>query len=132
MPLPLPVGAALMIADLARHRDWLVAGQRDLEIQDFLRPEVLLGDWRATVAAARAQLDGFAGRLGVHGPFIGLAIDNNDPELAPLITRRYLTALDACSALGATQMVIHSPFTTWDHHNRDTMPGARVVSREVV
>lgn len=125
MSLPLSVGAALMVEDLPCHRDWLIAGRRDLEIQDFLRTEVLLGDWRERVAAARAQLDGFEGRLGIHGPFMGVPIDNNDPEIAPLITRRYLTALDGCAALGATQMVIHSPYTTWDHHNLDDTPYAR-------
>lgn len=125
MTLPLSVGAALMVEDLPHFRDWLIAGQRDLEIQDFLMPEVLLGDWRARVAAARAALDGFEGRLGIHGPFLGLDIANNDPEIAPLITRRFLTGLDACAALGATQMVIHSPYTTWDHNNLDGSPSAR-------
>lgn len=122
MTLPLPVGAALMVEELPRFRDWLITDQRDLEIQDFLKTEVLLGDWRACVDTARARLDGFTGRLGIHGPFIGVDIDNNDPEIAPIITRRYLTGLEACVALGASQMVIHSPYTTWDHHNFDNNP----------
>lgn len=130
MSLPLPVGAALMVEELARFRDWLIAEQRDLELQDFLRPEVLLADWRARVAAARAALDGFTGRLGIHGPFIGLDIDNPDPEVAPIVTRRLLTALDACAALGATQMVIHSPYTMWDHHNFDSARPDRPHPRE--
>ena len=115
--LPLKIGAALMVADLPTHRNWLIAGQRDLEIQDFLRPGVLTGDWRAVVAAAKAHLDGFEGRLGIHGPFIDLALDVADPELAPIVARRFVTGVDAAAALGATQMVIHSPFTTWDWFN---------------
>ena len=30
-----------------------------------------------------------------------------------------------CAAVGATQMVIHSPFTTWDYNNLDMMAGQR-------
>ena len=36
-----------------------------------------------------------------------------------------MQGLDACEAMGGTHMVIHSPFTTWDHFNLDTKPGAR-------
>ena len=119
---PLSIGAALMTADLPAYRDWLMAGQRDLELQDFFSTELLLGDWQARVDQAKATLDGFEGRLGVHGPFIGVPIDNDDPEIAPIITKRFLTGLEICAALGATQMVIHSPYTTWDHYNFDDHP----------
>jgi sugar phosphate isomerase/epimerase len=115
--LPLKIGAALMVAHLPTYRDWLIEGQRDLEVQDFLRPEVLLGDWRALVAEARAHLDGFEGRLGIHGPFYDLSLDMADAEIAPIVARRFVTGVDAAAALGATQMVIHSPFTTWDWFN---------------
>lgn len=115
--LPLKIGAALMVAHLPTYRDWLIAGQRDLEVQDFLRPEVLLGDWRALVAEAKALLDGFEGRLGIHGPFYDLSLDMADAEIAPIVARRFVTGVEAAAALGATQMVIHSPFTTWDWFN---------------
>ena len=75
---PIQIGAALMVADLTRYRDWLIAGQRDLEIQDFLLPGVLTGDWQARVDAAKARLDGFTGRLGIHGPFIDMTLDMAD------------------------------------------------------
>lgn len=129
--LPLKIGAALMVADLPAHRDWLIEGQRDLEVQDFLRPDVLLGDWRGLVAQAKHQLDGFEGRLGIHGPFYDLALDTADPEIAPIVARRYVTAVEAAASLGATQMVIHSPFTTWDwfnfgdHPRRGNTPSAQ-------
>ncbi len=115
--LPLKIGAALMVAHLPTYRDWLIEGQRDLEIQDFLRPEVLLGDWRALVAEAKTHLDGFEGRLGIHGPFYDLSLDMADAEIAPIVARRFVTGVEAAAALGATQMVIHSPFTTWDWFN---------------
>jgi len=119
---PMKIGAALMVADLPTYRDWLIADQRDLEIQDFLLPEVLLGDWQARVAGARRQLDGFEGRLGIHGPFYDLALDVTDPEIAPIVARRFVTGVEAAAALGAKQMVIHSPYTTWDWFNFGNNP----------
>lgn len=122
MSTPLTIGAALTTADLLTFRDWLVGGQRDLELQDFLYTEVLLGDWQSRVDAAKSLLDGFEGQLGIHGPFIGVPVDNDDPEIAPIITRRFMIGLDICAALGATQMVVHSPYTTWDYNNFDNNP----------
>lgn len=119
---PLKIGAALMVADLPTYRDWLIAGQRDLEVQDFLLPEVLLGDWQGRVAEAKRLLDGFEGRLGIHGPFYDLALDTADPEIAPIVARRFVTGVEAAAALGATQMVIHSPYTTWDWFNFGNNP----------
>ncbi|AHM04567.1 hypothetical protein roselon_02229 [Roseibacterium elongatum DSM 19469] len=119
---PLKIGAALMVADLPRFRDWLIADQRDLELQDFLLPEVLLGDWPGRVAAARTHLDGFEGRLGIHGPFYDLALDTADPEIAPIVARRYVSGVRAAAALGASQMVIHSPYSTWDWFNFGNNP----------
>lgn len=116
------IGAALTLPNLPAYRDWLIAGQRDLEIQDFIRTDLLLGDWQGHVQAIRAELDGFTGRLGLHGPFVNVALDNNDPEIAPIVTRRYLTGLEICVALGATQMVVHSPYTTWDYNNFENNP----------
>lgn len=115
--LPLKIGAALMVADLPRYRDWLIDGQRDLEVQDFLRPGVLTGDWQGVVAEATRHLDGFEGRLGIHGPFYDMALDMADVEIAPIVARRFVTGVEAAAALGASQMVIHSPFTTWDWFN---------------
>ncbi|MEM6609275.1 MAG: sugar phosphate isomerase/epimerase family protein [Pseudomonadota bacterium] len=120
--LPLSIGAALNVADLPTFRDWLIEGERDLEIQDFYAPEVLLGDWRALVAEARRHLDGFEGRLGIHGPFYDLPLDIKDPELAPLLSRRMVTAVEAAATLGATQMVVHSPYKTWDWYNFGNNP----------
>lgn len=111
--LPLKIGACLRHAEVAEFRDWLFDDGRDIEIQDFAAPEALLADWRDLAAAAKAAVAGHTGRLGIHGPFWGLALDNQDPELQELISRRYLTAIDACDAVGATQMVIHSPFDRW-------------------
>ncbi len=115
---PLKIGAALKIDAVAAHRDWLFGDERDLEIQDFTFAEVYREGWQATVDRAKAAIDGFEGRLGVHGPFIGLDIACADPDTAEVIGKRYTEAVEAAAALGATQMVIHSPFNNWHEYNR--------------
>lgn len=118
-PLPL-LGAALSLDMVELHRDWLFERHRDLELQDFFEASVLDGDWRDRATAARRLLDGWDGRLGIHGPFWGFKIDSEDPAIRAVVTRRLLQGLEAAEAVGATQMVIHSPFTTWDHNNLDS------------
>ncbi len=115
-PLPI-VGAAFDMETLEAHRAWVLERQRDVELQHFIAPEVLLGDWQPLAARTRALLDGHTGRLGLHGPFVSLAIDAVDPEVRGVVQQRFGQGLDVCAALGATQMVVHSPFTTWDAHN---------------
>lgn len=118
------LGAALTTQTLAIHRGWILEQQRDLEIQDFFRAETLDGDWRPVAAEVRRLLDGYTGRLGIHGPFWGFKIDSQDVLIRAVVTKRFLQGLEACEAIGATQMVIHSPFTTWDYNNLDINPGA--------
>lgn len=115
--LPLQIGAALNVAELPTYRDWLIEGQRDLEIQDFTKPEVLFGDWEELIARAHVLLDGYQGRLGIHGPFFDLPLDARDPEIARLASKRMELAVEAAARLGARQMVLHSPFSTWNWYN---------------
>lgn len=65
------LGAAMPLDALDAHLDWLVQDQRDLELQSFVKAEVLLGDWKPMAAQARHQFAGRSGRLGIHGPFRG-------------------------------------------------------------
>lgn len=123
-PPSLPVlGAALPLDGLRRHRDWILDKQRDLEIQDFFWAEVLNSDWTPLADSIRKELDGYRGRLGIHGPFWGFTIDSLDPDVRDVVRKRMMQGLDVCAALGATQMVIHSPYTTWDANNLDSLPG---------
>lgn len=124
MTLPV-IGAALGVSELPQFRDWLLEKQRDLELQSFTTPDVLNGDWQSRVDAAKQQLDGYTGRLGIHGPFWGLSFSNPDPDMRAIVRRRMMQGLDVCAALGATQMVVHSPYTTWDFHNLDMVTGQR-------
>ena len=116
------IGAALPVEELETYRNWLIDKDRDLELQSFTRAEVLDGDWRPLAEQAKRLLDGHKGRLGIHGPFWGLAIDSMDPEIRAVVTRRMLQGLDVCVALGATQMVVHSPYSSWSYNNIDAMP----------
>ncbi|QYK42928.1 MAG: sugar phosphate isomerase/epimerase [Paracoccaceae bacterium] len=133
MARPLPVlGAALTLDMLARHRDWVLSAPRDLEIQSFASARALSGDMRPLIDRARGLLDGHSGRLGLHGPFLGFAIDAYDPDVAEVVRRRMLACLDACAALGADQMVIHSPVTIWDHSNHLAEPAEEPIQIERV
>jgi hypothetical protein len=126
MSAPLPVlGAALNTNSIPAYRDWLLERQRDLEIQDFSYPEQLDGDWRTTADRINSMLDGHSGRRGIHGPFWGFKIDSRDPMIRSMVTKRLLQGLEIAEYLRATHMVIHSPYTTWDHNNLDMTPDAR-------
>ena len=106
--LPL-VGAQLEIKDLPPYCEWLIENQRDLEIQDSSYGWVLDSDWRSRVRQARDLLDGYTGRLSVHGPWDGLPLLCYDARVQELVVTRLKQALDFAAALGATQMVLHSP-----------------------
>ena len=126
MPHDRPVvGAAFNLEHLERHGDWLFERQRDLEIQDFVDPGLLAGDWRSVADRVKALLAGHAGRLGLHGPFVGFTLDTGDPEVRAVVHKRLDQILDVAQHLGATQIVLHSPYKTWDRCNLDAVPGAR-------
>jgi sugar phosphate isomerase/epimerase len=132
-PRPLPVlGAALTLDMLALHRDWMLSAPRDLELQSFASTRVLTGDLEPQIARAKALIDGLTGRIGLHGPFLGLAIDTYDPDVAAVVRARMLACLTVCERLGADQMVIHSPVTIWDHANHQIEAGQEPIRIERV
>lgn len=120
---PLKIGACLKTSEIAGHRDWLFGTERDIELQDFMTHVALTTEFEDRVAAAKAALEGHSGRVGIHGPFEGLDIDNKDAELRLLITARFLKALEAADRIGARQMVLHSPYTAWYQNNVFSFPG---------
>lgn len=124
------LGAAMSVAELEIHRDWIIDGQRDLELQDFTTADVLSSDWSPIVERAKALLAGYTGRLGIHGPFWGFSLDSMDPDVRALARQRLEQGLSVCEAVGATQMVIHSPYSTWSYNNLDNIDGARDGIRE--
>lgn len=120
---PLKIGACLKAEEIADHRDWLFDSDRDIEIQDFMSHEALGTEFEDRITAAKAALSGHQGRVGMHGPFDGLDMDNKDPELRSLITARFLKSLEAADRIGARQMVMHSPYDLWYENNLHTYPG---------
>lgn len=124
MTLPV-IGAALTLDDLTHYRDWILEKDRDLELQDFVEADVLDADWQPLADRARQLLDGYKGRMGIHGPFWGFDIATRDPLVRGVVQKRFGQGLDVCAALGGTHMVIHSPFSTWDFNNLNARIGAR-------
>lgn len=124
MSLPI-IGAALPTDRIETYRDWLFEKDRDIEIQSFHTAAKLDGDWQPEAERVKELLDGHTGRRGMHGPFWGFSIATPDPDVQKIVARRMDQALDVCAAIEATQMVIHSPYTTWDYNNLDGNPGAR-------
>jgi sugar phosphate isomerase/epimerase len=100
----------MMSQGLRANLDWLLSEQRDLEIQDIYWPEVLDGNWRGLAREIQTQLDGYTGRVGIHGPWMGLTMEAYDPKVRTLVQERYVQGLEFAAELGATHMVVHSPF----------------------
>lgn len=119
------IGAAMTLDDLEIHRDWLFDKQRDLELQSFYDAEVLNSDWTPLAERAKKMLDGFEGRLGIHGPFYGFTVASQDADIRAVVAKRLRQGLEVCAAIGATQMVVHSPYTTWSYNNLDNNTGER-------
>jgi sugar phosphate isomerase/epimerase len=111
------LGVALMTHELGPHLDWLASGKRDLELQDFCQYELLDGDWQIVLSRAREMLEGYPGRMGIHGPFWGLNLANPDPCVRDVVKRRLEHGLTIAGELGATHMVIHSPIDPWLHRH---------------
>lgn len=118
------IGAQLTTLLLDRHRDWLFEKNRDLELAEYAMPDILRAP-DAFIDMTRKKLDGWTGRLGVHGPFRGFAIDTTDRDMRAVVQARLDACLDACAGLGARQMVIHSPYDAWDHANLGLKPRDR-------
>lgn len=118
------IGAQLTVLDLPKHRDWLIEKNRDLELPEFCMADILAAP-DPFIAMARTALDGWSGRLGIHGPFAGFELDVKDRDIRAVVQTRIDRALDVCEKLGATQMVLHSPYDGWDAHNLDNRPTDR-------
>ncbi|MND25763.1 endonuclease IV [compost metagenome] len=121
--LPL-LGAAVPLSYLENHLDFILSENRDLEIQDFFDVSLLKGDWKLPANRIKALLDGYQGRLGIHGPFWGLNMSNPDEDIRNIVRERYLKGLEVCEYIGATQMVVHSPYNFWFNNNCDNVAGS--------
>jgi sugar phosphate isomerase/epimerase len=86
---------------------------------------MLDGDWRALVRQARDLLDGHTGRLGIHGPFDGLTLLSRDAKVRALTTQRLCAGVEFAAEIGATHMVVHSPFLFFGSAFAPHGPGSR-------
>ncbi len=145
-PLPI-VGAAMPVSELPQHIDWLLSAQRDLEIQDPCMTPIFDGDWshiargpgyatrvkhtgwQETVRQAKSLLDGYTGRLGIHGPFAGVPLLTIDAKIRDVVRERLKQSLAFAYELGATQMVLHSP---WEFFGGPFLPHSRPGEAETV
>lgn len=118
------IGAQLTVLDIPKHRDWVFERDRDIELPEFCMADILANP-APFIDMAKKALDGWNGRLGIHGPFSGFEVDVKDREIRKVVQARLDKALDVCAALSATQMVIHSPYDQWDVTNLDNKPHER-------
>ena len=144
--LPL-VGATISVNSLPDHIDWLLADQRDLEIPEpvftpmfdgdwshLKLPEgfssdIIHADWRQVVRQAKDVLDGYQGRLSIHGPFVGMPLLAIDKRIRDVVRDRLRQALEFAQELGATQMVLHSP---WEFFGGPFLPHSSTRDRDLV
>ena len=108
-PPKLTLGVALLLEQIQEVPDWIIDDQHDLEIRDF-HEYGITASWHPTVDKAKEILEGYKGQLSIHGPDPCITFTPMDSEIADIVKRRFLQSLEACEALGADQMVIHSPF----------------------
>jgi len=104
------VGVALPSQHIPTYFDWIMAEQRDLEIQDMVDPDVIDGDWHARAHEIHTLLQPHTGRRGIHGPFYGIDIGCKDRAIQAVVQQRLLQGLEFAHIVGASHMVIHSPF----------------------
>ncbi len=122
------LGAALYLDDLSRVEGleaFLRAADRDVELRDFTNIGALSGNvWPDLADRARQALHGHGGRIGLHGPFWGIALDMPDPDVRRITQDRLDAGLSALIRIlggkGGGHMVVHSPYTTWHAFNRWT------------
>ncbi len=112
------------MASLPKYIDWLVDKQRPLEIQDPCNYDVLDGDWKPAIVEARALLSrhGYSGRMGIHAAYSGLDLSCSDPLINEVIAKRHRQCLEFGAELGATHMVLHSPFLWFGNVHTNYMP----------
>ena len=110
------LGLAVKQPQLERYGDWLMQGERDIELQDLCESaELLDGDWRALARTQAALLQHHKGRVGVHAPFWNLHLDALDPQVRRVTQQRYLQGLAFAEEVGGQWLVLHSPFYFWGH-----------------
>lgn len=103
------LGVAFRLEKLTELKDWVLERHRDVEIQD---PTFAfqIGEWKDKAIHWNRTMSDYQGRLGVHGPYDGVAIASRDPDAQQFAQKKLLDCLDFCAEIGASHCVVHSPF----------------------
>lgn len=144
----LPVAGLALPASLLEDRMELIeAEQRDVEIGDPAFTPIfdnefdhlpiaananlpwLLEDWRTITRRVNGLLSGYTGRIGIHGPFVGIPTFAVDRKIRDICRQRFNQALEFAAEIRATQMVVHSP---WEFFGGPFVPHSTVQSSALV
>jgi sugar phosphate isomerase/epimerase len=81
-----------------------------VELMAFAFPDVLDGEWRATLAEYKELVKEIPGDLTLHGPFLDMVSGSPDPRINAVCVARYSHAIRIAAELGAKQVVFHANF----------------------
>lgn len=81
-----------------------------IEVMAFAFPDVLDGDWRATLAHYQQLLRPVPDKITLHGPFLDMVSGSPDPRVNAVCVARYSHAIRIAAELGAHQVVLHANF----------------------
>ncbi len=81
-----------------------------IEVMAFSYPEILDGDWRATVKQYKRLLDYVPGPITLHGPFMDMVSGSPDPRVNAVSNARFSHAIRIAAELGAHIVVFHTNF----------------------
>jgi sugar phosphate isomerase/epimerase len=84
-----------------------------VEIQDFVNPNLLDGEWEKRVEEYKFVLEDFDEIISFHGPFLDLNPSSPDKQIVEITKRRYLQALNIANELNASYIIFHSQVNPW-------------------
>jgi len=87
-----------------------------LEIQAFMDPQVLAGDWLGLARQYENALRGRAVSRTLHGAFVDLVLASPDPAIAATSQQRYRQSLEIAARLEASHVVFHTNYSPLSHY----------------
>jgi sugar phosphate isomerase/epimerase len=90
--------------------------QLGIELMAFAFPNVLDGDWQATIARYKRLLRPVVGARSMHGPFMDMAPGSPDRRINALCYERYQHAIRIASELEIPIVIFHANFIAAIHN----------------
>lgn len=100
------LGVGLYQELLKQDLDYCISNFQVLELQDFVMPDNLENP--LIVRDYRGLLNGFAGEITLHGPYLNLVPTSLDRRVRELAVFRYMQSIDIANEMGASRVIIHS------------------------